>query len=76
MFELTVSDGLTPCGECPGYIDTKTEAFIALVIPMREGHQWRGVNTYHAKCFSERDHSVNILVATGVTEAGDGDRGL
>ena len=76
MFELTVSDGLTPCGECGDYIDTKTEGFIALVIPMRGDHQWRGVNTYHAKCFRERDHSVMVLVVTGVTEAGDGRRGL
>ena len=68
-FELTVSDGLTPCGECPCYIDTKSEAFIALVIPVEAHHQWRGVATFHPKCYLERDPTRSVLIViTGVRE--------
>ena len=57
MFALSLSDGLTPRGECEDYIDTKSETFIALVVPMEEHHQWRGVATFHIKCYRERDQT-------------------
>ena len=65
---ITVSDGHTPCGECPGYIDTKSEAFIALVIPMEAHHQWRGAATFHPKCYLERDPTRSVNIVTGVHE--------
>ena len=65
---ITVSDGHTPCEECPGYIDTKSEAFIALVIPMEAHHQLRGVATFHPKCYLERDHTQSVYIVTGVHE--------
>ena len=65
---ITVSDGHTPCGECPGYIDTKSEAFIALVIPIEAHHQLRGVATFHPKCYLERDPTQSVFIVTGVHE--------
>ena len=65
---ITVNDGHTPCWECPGYIDTQSEAFIALVIPMKAHHQWRGVATFHPECYLERDPTQSVYIATGVHE--------
>ena len=65
---ITVNDGHTPCGECPGYIDTKSETFITLVIPMEAHHQWRGVATFHPKCYLERDRTQSVYIVTGVHE--------
>ena len=67
MFKVTLVDGLTPCGECADYIDTKSERFIALVIPMQAHDQWRGVTTFHPKCYLERDHTKSLFIVTGVS---------
>ena len=84
-FELNITDGVTPCMGCDGYIDTAKDSFLALVLPdkslddylkgEREGRPdgWtyvRGMQAYHVECWDERNLAETQYVVTGVGPSG------
>lgn len=66
MLELTDGYRYMPCGGCEGYVDTETEAFLAVIIPLRDGDQFRGKKIFHPNCYENRDRLQGMSFVTGV----------
>ena len=40
MFRLEITDGLSSCGGCDGYVDSATDVFLAFITPDHSLDDW------------------------------------